>query len=456
MGLLAEAIGVAAQCQAQFVAICGVGAWAASRGLLHGATLKDVSRLYLRVLMPCILLRMHAAFTVQRLLDWSCVVVIGVAHIIIGALLGRVAAFCLRLRPPQEKMLTMSVAFGNCGSLPFVLLLPVCTNWSRTQRDEGALSKGMGIIGLYLVAWYGMFFTFGTRYIEHLLAAPMHAVDGCIPPSCVEKAVVTEPEATNESCANEAPSAKLRSDHETGTRTLTAGRLVSAGHSAFAAVDPLVWYIVLSVAVGCTPFLSDALGAGGLLSWLAHTVDSLGACGVVLGTIILGGSLWQARSSQSDELRPSQQPQSTTSDLRPRSKLLCGRLNAKSCGLSSQHVLVTTACVLRLVLLPAVAMPLNVLATRCGLLPHEPVLQMLVHIFCATPSSQTLVTLLLSRGRHDLAAITSPLYLPMYIFSIFSVASVIVVAVLVIDQMAAADRVVLAGTLAQSNSSIRP
>jgi len=148
MTLLAESLIVAAQCQAQFVCITGVGAIGAARKILDGRALSLLSRVYLRLLLPCLMLGLSTSFSAERLQEWSPILVVACCHTAVGFGLGRLTALAMRLQSPHTELLVLTTAFGNCGSLPFVLVLPVATNWKAMQDHPDALSEGMAIIGL--------------------------------------------------------------------------------------------------------------------------------------------------------------------------------------------------------------------------------------------------------------------------------------------------------------------
>ena len=148
MTLLGESLIVAAQCQAQFVCITGVGAIGAARKILDGRALSLLSRMYLRLLLPCLMLGLSTSFSAERLQEWSPILVVACCHVALGFGLGRLAALAMRLQSPHTELLVLTVAFGNSGSLPFVLVLPVATNWKAMQDHPGALSEGMAVIGL--------------------------------------------------------------------------------------------------------------------------------------------------------------------------------------------------------------------------------------------------------------------------------------------------------------------
>ena len=148
MTLLTDSLIVAAQCQAQFVCITGVGAIGAARKILDGPALSLLSRIYLRLLLPCLMLGLSTSFSAERLQEWSPILVVACCHTALGFGLGRLTALAMRLQSPHTELLVLTTAFGNCGSLPFVLVLPVATNWKAMQDHPDALGEGMAIIGL--------------------------------------------------------------------------------------------------------------------------------------------------------------------------------------------------------------------------------------------------------------------------------------------------------------------
>ena len=102
-------------------------------------------------------------------------------------------------------------------------------------------------------------------------------------------------------------------------------------------------------------------------------------------------------------------------------------------GAPSLASLVGAACVVRLVLLPAIAIPLTAVAASAGLLPSRPMLLIVSHMQSAVPSSQTFVAMLHERGESELAARVSRIYLPQYAMSVLTVAAVIVLAIQIIE-----------------------
>ena len=83
------------------------------------------------------------------------------------------------------------------------------------------------------------------------------------------------------------------------------------------------------------------------------------------------------------------------------------------------------ACVLRLVVLPALCLPLHLGLIACGMLPRDPALLMICTISVGTPSAQTLVLVLNAIGATRVASEASKVYVPMYALSVISTSCII-------------------------------
>jgi len=451
MTLLTDSLIVAAQCQAQFVCITGVGAIGAARKILDGRALSLLSRIYLRLLLPCLMLGLSTSFSADRLREWSPILVVACCHTALGFCLGRLTALAMRLQSPHTELLVLTTAFGNCGSLPFVLVLPVATNWRAMQDHPGALGEGMAIIGLYLVAWFSLMFALGVPYLDRAFARA-----GAPPVIAMWQS--SQPAATSE---EEAVAPAEPAHRPVQPRAVPCGRLAGAWRCVVA-LDPMLGWIVLSVCLGCVPPLQDALSQRGALAWLQQSWSSLGMAGVIVSTIVLGGGLWHsawprggaaawkaqreaaAMEEAAKEAEAIEVEQVCTSArdsgrrsadrLAPEAGSLSERLpEAHARSAPSLASLVGAACVVRLVLLPAIAVPLTAAAASAGLLPRRPMLLIVSHIQSAVPSSQTLVAMLHERGESALAARVSRIYLPQYAMSVLTVAAVIVLAIQIIE-----------------------
>ena len=90
--------------------------------------------------------------------------------------------------------------------------------------------------------------------------------------------------------------------------------------------------------------------------------------------------------------------------------------------------------------MPAISIPLILLAARGGALAtDEPMLLMVLMVQSGVPSAQTALTLLVAAGMQKEAGEMSSIYLPTYIFSVFSLAVVIVLAVTLIETLVDGD-----------------
>ena len=452
MTLLIDAIVVAAKCQANFVAICLVGTLAAARGLLDDAALGVCSKVYIRMMLPCLLLGLSASFTAERLQAWSPIMAVAFAHAGLGALLGELAAGAMRLRRPHRQLFVLTVALGNCGSLPFVLVLPVATNWRVTSDDPDALSNGMAIIGLYLIVWFTVCFAVGAPYLDAALArgapprtrvAAPHEPTAEVAVNCAAAAELMSTSRGAGTAADADTDAAAVAAEAGGASSLLGARAGSwrrrLGWCALPlrlvrGADPILGWILLSVALGCVPPLQRALLREGALSWLQLSFGSLGMCGVILSTVVLGGGLWHSAARARAGRRRQAAAAVVMAAAPSKEEGEEEQVEEAEEGAPRLSVLVAVACAVRLVLLPAISMPLTTAAAAAGLLPQQPMLLIMCHIQSAVPSSTTLVAMLHARGEPALAARVSAVYLPQYVLSVPTVALVIVVAIRLIGE----------------------
>ena len=203
-------------------------------------------------------------------------------------------------------------------------------------------------------------------------------------------------------------------------------RLASYLLAAAYRIDAVLWCVLAALSMGCWESLRLALSARGSLGWLGDAWSSLGHAGIVLGTVILGAGLWTAYS----EARRVRRARSGDGGF---VHALCSSVrDGRGCCTdggccTDERRFLALACALRLLALPALCMPIQRLATRAGLLPDDPTLQMILAISAGVPSSQTLVMLLNANGAEASAAEASKVYVPMYLLSVLTVSLLIVV-----------------------------
>jgi len=440
-------------------------------GQLGALCSRGLSRFHIKFLNKCIILQLNQFYSAERLLAWFPVIIVALMHLALGAALGWLGG--RRLKSPRRELLILTTAFGNCGALPFVLIMPIISNWSVTRATpDAAVETGFGVIGLYLGTWFVVFFTAGKRYVAHMARMTTSAAHGALSkqdgaavansshwvpeqlqtateasetPStaaavlsssslrtsaCVEDGVSIPTSPSFTAAEASSSTAALRRPAETHRvapppRRPLSSRLFSPPLSslvgtlvgAASEVDAVLYCVLAAVSMGCWSELRTALSAHGSLGWLGDAWQSLGHAGIVLGTVILGAGLWSAYA----EARRVQRARSGN-----------GGLVASLRADGDAAAFIGLACVLRLAALPALCMPVHYVATAAGLLPADPTLQMILSLSSGVPSSQTLVMLLNANGAVETAAEASKVYVPMYFLSVLSVSLLIVVQCLLV------------------------
>jgi hypothetical protein len=225
----------------------------------------------------------------------------------------------------------------------------------------------------------------------------------------------------------------------TPTARAQCRRLVLCISSGARSMEPAIYQMLCSVAIGCTQPLHEALSELGSLGWLGSAAHSLGRCQVVLSTVLLGAGLTNAWAAERRARRAARPKGRTATYVDENAAGAAdapveaddgggggargGHLGSASRG--EARVFVAAACVLRLVVLPALCMPMHLALGAAGVLPADPTLLMVLTLSAGTPSSQTLVMVLNANGATAIAEEVSKVYVPMYLLSIFSVAALI-------------------------------
>lgn len=364
--------------------ICCAGAYAMHKQIVSPPDLKSFSKVLLEVFFPVFAFSNFRVYSVEMLGKWYMACVVSAIVMIIGALMGQLGAFLLRLQPPYSKILILSTTFGNCGALPYVLLPPIVSNWKRVNENpEDALVEGFAVISLFATVWTMALFFIGRPY-----ALSMKPQTG-----------TAESDAEAEGILR-----KLR------------------------AVDSVVWCALAGIAVGCAAPLRDFLSdrAEGPLRFVGSFASNFGRAGVPLSTMILGGSLYMGARAEIQRRR-ARKAKAAASDLEERPE--------EEASEGSQLLRLSLgAAFIKLLLMPAISIPLLVLAVNVGALPEDqPMLFMVLVIQTGVPSAQTALALLVSAGLQKQAGQMSIVYLPMYIASVFTLAALIVVVVTLSD-----------------------
>ena len=337
MSVLAEAALLAFYSTAEAVAIVLTGVVARWNGHLDGYVNGRLSRFCMRITFPALCLSLYDSFSAAKLARWWTAPIVCALHILLGALLGRLAGAALQLRPPHKQILVMSAAFANCGAVPFVLVVPLFSSWSRTKDDPVAVADAFSVrwyihtavnlcsppphptppsvarpnspahlpqvIGLYLLAWILLFFSVGRAISSTLRPSDSSSDDAGVTltkgpqgrDSDADTVATTDSLPEGESRlsprAAHAPPAAPPSAPCAPSPPGRAGRwLRRARGVVWGVADRNLVCMLLAVAIGCIPPLKVELQGGGL-KWVGSVWSQLGKTNVVLSTILLGSAL---------------------------------------------------------------------------------------------------------------------------------------------------------------------
>lgn len=255
----------------------------------------------------------------------------------------------------------MASAWGNCVSLPIVLLEPIIENWGLARADpDASRAQALNAVGLYLIVWFGTLMSVGKKYLQWALSEPAAAHKHR---SALRSSSPSATRALTSPSPSSSPQPLRRGIPLRTTPTLRMLEMTDIGHETikpesapdgqtpevqrqftFASVDkvrssaematgaraalcgvvsvldPVTTCILVAVIVGVIEPLRTVLSPGHALSWVGSALTSLGATGAVLNVIVLGASLYMStRTGKAAEVkRVAEEPQSTVQKRAPR------------------------------------------------------------------------------------------------------------------------------------------
>lgn len=450
-----EAIEVSLVSNAQIVCLAAAGSLAVRVGLIDRPKSKDLSRLAVTLLNPALKFSMFPVYSLERIGRWSPVMAVSIAHTLVGAGMGALASSLCRLGTPHRQLLIMCSALGNVIALPFVLVVPVVSGWRLVRDQPGAAKEAYGIISLYILPVALAAFSIVRQYIETL--PPQ---DGAL------DARPRPPRSRRETCRDML--ASLRDPTvialllgvaigciEPLRRLLDEGALRFVGRSATSLGECAVTLMTVSLGASLhlslsradpslppreppTPVapsaaasveLAEADTEAASMSSVAETLTA-GAPAVDPATADVAGPQRQSghrgrRGSSNDkaQLLDHRIP-SSSSVLKPPAADGAPTLRR------ARRTFMCCAILIRLVLMPALLMPLHLLCVRLGGLPCEPLVLVVLHLQSAVPSGMVIVPLLAASGRTLLAEEVSALFLPQYLLATFTVSAALVAALM--------------------------
>ena len=404
----------------QLFCIVLVGVLSASAGLFRAPQRNALAKMQFAVFGPCFVMGLSPVYeSWSHIAAGSAAIVAVLAHILIMAVVGAVAARGLGLDAVRARLFMLCMAFPNGGGLPYVLFAPLCKMWAPLRADPGALQRVYGYIILYVGAFNLAFFSFGRYHIDAaraMLANP--AEGGYAVVSGIEVTAtspVRDPEALEEALGDavaDAPAGDPKAQPRQSEMLARPDGGLARSLFRKLTRDPILLALAVSVFVGTSPASRALFGRGGdgatgawrSLSWLGGATVTIGGASVPSSTLLLGGALHESYER-----------------------------SRKDGGSKPTRSTFAAAIVLRLVLQPLCLIPLtHFLVTRCMPPDSDPALRLLLYVWCGVPSSQSLVALVEKELGPIEASRLSALYVPQYAAAVVTVPLVVTASILLI------------------------
>ena len=147
--------------------VCAAGTWLARRGILKPEFRRELSRIILLLMLPCLLAsKLSANANFQNLLAWGVLPLTALVYVGLGMFLGRATVRVLRVPGRLNRVVTAASAFGNSGYIPFPLVMAVEATAPMFRDDPGAADRGIAYISVYLVGLSPMLWGIGFPYLS--------------------------------------------------------------------------------------------------------------------------------------------------------------------------------------------------------------------------------------------------------------------------------------------------
>lgn len=154
---------------AKLLSTCGIGAYAAQKGILDSQAISVLSKMVFNIFQPCLLfVNVCETVAAQSAVSGSKITyllpMVAVFQIMIGYIVGKIVTALpfFKFSPSRSKQLLACTTFGNSGPLPLVFTDALF----RMSPDKTLLPKSVAYISLYLLGWSPIFWVLCTSILS--------------------------------------------------------------------------------------------------------------------------------------------------------------------------------------------------------------------------------------------------------------------------------------------------
>ena len=224
--------------------------------LMNSLRLDVCPQLLTKVLLPALALSFFSKYSIEVLSEYGIVFAVATAHVLLGILMGHVAAFICRVQSPFAQVMALTCGMPH-PALPLVMMPAIMINWSVAAADPLAEGKGLATIGIYLTIILLIFATVVNIDISTMA-----------PKSAKPKVLAKKPPMHIRICR----------------------ALMSIDHTLYCCAGALI--------IGIIAPLKDIFMPGGPMSWLAGTIKATGGLAPALSVYIIGGLIFNTRMAK--------------------------------------------------------------------------------------------------------------------------------------------------------------
>ena len=214
------------------------------------------SQLLTKVLLPALALSFFSKYSAEIISEYAIVFAAATAHVLIGILLGHVAALVCRVKSPFAQVMALTCAVPH-PAIPLVMMPAILINWSVARDDPSAESKGMSTIGIYLTIILLLFATVVNADIATMA-----------PRGAKPKVLAAKPPLPKRILA------------------MVKG------------IDHTLYCCVGAIIIGVIPPVKEIFMPGGAMSWLSGTIKATGSLSPAMSVYIIGGLIFNVKMAK--------------------------------------------------------------------------------------------------------------------------------------------------------------